>query len=91
MAQVLNEVNESTNMRNRNMPPSGSWKQMLEGVGFAQRPRRYEVGQALTRMQGIQMEEIPVEDDGFEEAARLEEERKKKALADLWANRRKKR
>ena len=91
MAQVLNEVNESTNMRNGNMSPSGSWKQMLEGVGFAQRPRRYEVGQALTRMHGIQMEEIPVEDDGLEEAARLEEERKKKALADLWANRRKKR
>ncbi|MGK3736793.1 MAG: hypothetical protein ACI8RD_006744 [Bacillariaceae sp.] len=43
-------------------------------------------------MYGIQFEEISVYDDGSDEAARLEveEQNKRKALADLWAKRRSK-
>lgn len=67
-----------------------SWEHLVGAIGFGQRPRRYEIGQSLTRLQGIQFEEIPVEDDGSEAAAKAEEERKKKALAELWAARRKK-
>jgi hypothetical protein len=88
MVQVLKEMNETTTSDN-GFSSSETWKRLVEAVGFAQRPRKYEVGQALTRMHGIQMEDIPVEKDGSEAAAILEEERKKKVLADLWAARRK--
>jgi len=67
-----------------------TWQHLVEAVGYAERPRKYEIGQALTRLQGIKFEEIPVEDDGVEAAAKAEEERKKRALAELWAARRKK-
>jgi hypothetical protein len=64
-------------------------KTILESIGYLERPRSYEVGQALLRMHGIEMEELPtIDDDGADDAARLEEERRKKALADLWASRR---
>ena len=51
---------------------------------------------ALTRMRGMKFEILPEKpkevdnsETSEEEAKRLEEESKKKALADLWANRRK--
>eukprot|EP00980_Cylindrotheca_fusiformis_P009876 scaffold2186_cov113-Cylindrotheca_fusiformis.AAC.4 len=69
---------------------SKSWKHVVEAVGFVERPRRFEIGQALTRLHGIQMEQIPLEDDESDAAAQMEEARKKKALAEIWASRRKK-
>ena len=60
-------------------------------MGCAYRPRRYEVGQALTRLRGIRFEQLPVEDDGgVAAAAAAEVQRKKRELADLWAARREK-
>jgi hypothetical protein len=63
-------------------------KIIFESIGYIERPRRFEVCQSLTRLHGIQLEEIPIEDDGAADKARLEEERRKKALADLWSSRR---
>ncbi|OEU16650.1 hypothetical protein FRACYDRAFT_169632 [Fragilariopsis cylindrus CCMP1102] len=87
MDLILKELNDSDCSR-----LSKSFFQVLESVGFVERPRNFEVGQALTRMYGIQFEEISVYDDGSDEAARLEveEQNKRKALADLWAKRRSK-
>ena len=64
-------------------------------VGNAFRPRRHEVAQALTRMRGLKFDILPEKPKVMElspedEAKRLEEESKKRALAELWANRRKK-
>ena len=63
---------------------------VFECLGYASRPRRYEVAMALTRMRGICFDEIPHVDDGSEEEAARKAEERKKALAELWANRRKK-
>jgi hypothetical protein len=84
MKQVVHDLKETTN--GSEIPKS--WVRVLESVGFIERPRSFEIGQVLTRLHGMQMEEIPIEDDGSDDAARLEEERKKKALAELWASRR---
>jgi hypothetical protein len=86
MLQVLKDISGASSTAFS----SESWKHMVEAVGFVQRPRKYEIGQALTRMYGIQMEELPVEEDSADVAAQCEAERKKKALADLWAARRNK-
>lgn len=83
MAQVLSDISDGSKF-------SKTWGHLVEAVGFAERPRKYEIGQALTRLHGIQLEQIPVKDDGSDDAARMEEERKKAALAELWAARRKK-
>jgi hypothetical protein len=83
MARVLSDISDGTVL-------SKSWQHLVEAVGFVERPRKYEIGQALTRLQGIQLEQIQVEDDGSEAAAEMEEERKRRALAELWAARRKK-
>lgn len=66
-----------------------AWKLLIETIGCAYRPRKFEVGQALTRLRGIQLEEIPLEDDGAEAAAKAEAERKKRELLELWNARRK--
>ncbi|KAL7471599.1 hypothetical protein ACHAXS_011906 [Conticribra weissflogii] len=68
---------------------------LWETVGYAYRPRRHEVAMALTRMRGMTFEILPDKprEDGKlskEEEERLEAERRKKALAELWNNRRKK-
>ena len=63
---------------------------LFDGTGFAYRPRKYEVAMALTRLRGLVFEDLPDELDKKLEAERLEAEQRKKALADLWANRRKK-
>lgn len=61
----------------------------IQSMGFAYRPRRYEVAMALTRLRGIEFEDLP-NDVEKKRAAQLEEEQKRKqALADLWAQRRK--
>lgn len=67
----------------------GPWKMLLEALGCAYLPRKFEVGLALTRLRGIQLEELPLEDDGSEAAARAEEERKKRELMEIWNSRRK--
>jgi hypothetical protein len=84
MVQVVKELNASSDTD----LPSETWKHLVEAVGFAERPRKHEIAQALTRMHGIQMEVLPVEDDGEDAAVQLAEQ-KKQALAALWANRRK--
>lgn len=66
-----------------------TWSWLLESQGFAYRPRRFEVGQALTRLRGIQLEEIPIPDDESLAAAKEEAERKKQALLEMWNSRRK--
>ena len=68
---------------------------LFDTVGFCYHPRRHEVAMALTRMRGMKFEILPEKpkasdiETNEEKAKRLEEEAKKKALADLWANRRK--
>lgn len=88
MSVLLTQLKESNNDSNDAL--SKSMIQVLESVGYLERPRNFEVGQALTRMRGIQFEELPVYDDGSEEAARIEAENRKKALLALWEKRRKK-
>jgi hypothetical protein len=74
---------------NRRDEKGATWRLLIETMGCAYRPRRYEVGQALTRLRGIRFEQLPVEGDGgVAAAAAAEEKRKKRELADLWAARR---
>lgn len=87
LMRVLNEVNSSANGP---LLESKKWKNIVEEVGFVHRPRKYEVGQALTRMYGIQMEEIPMEEDDTEAEAAREAERKRQKLLQIWENRRNK-
>lgn len=63
---------------------------LYENVGLAFRPRRYEIIMALTRLRGIVFGELPTEVDEEELALKREAEERKRALAELWANRRKK-
>ena len=67
---------------------------LLESVGRAYRPRRHEVAMALTRTRGMAFDILPPrgtdEEDDEEAKRRREEEARRKALADLWANRRRK-
>jgi len=69
---------------------SVAWNHLVESVGFAYRPRRHEIFMAVTRMRGISLEALPVIDDGSDAAAKAEEERKKRELAELWNARRNK-
>jgi Predicted ATPase of the ABC class len=86
MIGVLKELHETQATNFPNL--TKSWVHSVESVGYLERPRRFEIGQLLTRLHSIQMEEIPMEEDESDVAARLKEEQKKKALADLWAKRR---
>jgi hypothetical protein len=70
------------------LPESLAWNHLLHASGFAYRPRKYEIGQALTRMRGIQLEHIPVQDDGEGEHMAREADKRKQELANLWASRR---
>jgi hypothetical protein len=64
---------------------------LLESVGFSQRPRLFEVGQALTRLRGIQLEELPVEEEHDDDAVQEREAaRRRQELADMWSKRRQK-
>jgi hypothetical protein len=86
MVQLYNDVNGSPETH----PQSLAWKHLVEYVGFATRPRTFEAGQALTRMRGIEMEELSVEEDEADLIEQREAEKKKKDLAALWAGRRSK-
>lgn len=61
---------------------------LIECLGYAYRPRRHEVAMALARMRGISFNEIPSANDGIEAEATRKSEERKKALANLWATRR---
>lgn len=87
-AENAMEDDTSTTTPTSNLLESSWWIHLLHVSGFAYRPRKYEIGQALYRMRGIQLEHIPVEDDEEEEAARQEALRKKRELAELWEKRR---
>ncbi|KAL3771862.1 hypothetical protein ACHAWU_004421 [Discostella pseudostelligera] len=69
---------------------------LWETVGCAYRPRRHEVAMALTRLRGIKFEILPEKQNesesmsSEEKAKLLEEESKKRTLAELWENRRRK-
>ena len=63
---------------------------LLENLGHAYRPRRYEILMTLTRLRGIVFGELPTEVDVEALAVKREAEERKRALAELWANRRKK-
>lgn len=95
MPLVLTQLKE-TNNNNNNYGSnnddyfSKSMAQVIESVGYLERPRSFEIGQTLTRMRGIRFDELPVEDDGRGEAERIEEEKRKKALAEIWSKRRSK-
>jgi len=97
LMKILEDVNKgsgdvagSSSSKSTAVIGSDPWKNLIEEVGCAERPRKHEVGQTLTRMYGIQMEEIPMEDDlsAEEEAKRLAEE-KRQELLKIWENRRK--
>jgi Predicted ATPase of the ABC class len=68
---------------------SPAWETAVETLGFVYRPRRFEVGQALTRFRGIKLEALPIEDDGADAAAKAEAERQRNELIAIWNNRRK--
>jgi hypothetical protein len=77
----------------KSLSPSGQVSNMLlTALGYATRPRRYEIMMALSRMRGIKFEDLPPDNDiaAEIEAKEREEEEKKRILAELWANRRKK-
>lgn len=66
---------------------------LWETVGCAYRPRRHEVAMALTRLRGMKFEILPEKPKARsispeEEAKILEEESKRRTLAELWKNRR---
>jgi hypothetical protein len=63
---------------------------LLDHVGHIYRPRRYEILMALTRMRGITFEELPTEVDEEDMKIKREAEERKRMLAELWANRRRK-
>lgn len=87
LMMVLQEINSFDDRSS--LLGSDKWKNIVEEVGSAERPRKYEVGQALTRMYGVQMEEIPVDDDNSEEEAKRAAELKRQELLKIWENRRK--
>lgn len=64
------------------------WIHLLGSAGFAYRPRKYEVGQALTRMRGIKLEHLPKGDEEEEAARTREAERRKRELQEMWESRR---
>ena len=65
---------------------------MWSTVGYAYRPRRHEVAMALTRMRGMTFDILPEKPKTITKEEEEEEDpeiSKKRALAELWANRRK--
>lgn len=84
--------NEAVTATTTNLLWSSSVLELWETVGFAYRPRRHEVAMALTRMRGMKFEilpAVPIEAAGAM-SPELEEEKKKRTLAELWENRRRK-
>ena len=94
-AFVNNEAVTATSTTN--LLRSNSVLELWETVGFAYRPRRHEVAMALTRIRGMKFEILPAKPievaesmSPEDEAKLLEEESKKRTLAELWENRRRK-
>ena len=89
-------TNSTANKKITDLFSSNDILDLWESVGYIYRPRRHEVFMALTRMRGMKFDILPDKSKDVnkvsqeEEVKRLEEEARKKALADLWANRRKK-
>ena len=89
-------ANSTANKKITDLFSSNDILDLWESVGYVYRPRRHEVFMALTRMRGMKFDILPDKPKDVnnvsqeEEAKRIEEEARKKALADLWANRRKK-
>ena len=88
LLRKLDEAMDEKGLSAMILEDSIAWKALVELQGFACRPRRYEVGQALTRLRCISMEELAVEDDDAEAAAQAEAERKRQVLLELWNARR---
>ena len=86
----LKETNNDNYGSNNDDYFSKAMTQVIESVGYLERPRSFEIGQALTRMRGIRFDELPAGDDESGEAERIEEEKRKKALAEIWSKRRSK-
>jgi hypothetical protein len=86
----MNQLLHGNNTSIECVGESRAWKHLVESIGFAHRPRSFEVGQALARMRGIEMEELPVEEDQELLAAEREVARRKRELSEIWAARRKK-
>ena len=89
---IAADANDNSTLLSR-LQSSFTAHDLWEDVGFAYRPRVHEVAMALARMRGIRFEILPdkpkdSEGPSEDELNRLEEERKKKALLDLWNNRR---
>jgi hypothetical protein len=95
----------TTNEHNTNdlAPSSRHVLDLWSTVGYAYRPRRHEVSMALTRVRGMRFDLLPesvkpvtttnASSSSSSSSVALEEESeeesKKRALAELWANRRK--
>lgn len=102
MNKLLSSLEESQTFVNNNAgagtttSPSSFALDLWETIGCAYRPRRHEVAMALTRMRGMKFEILPKKQNESEsmspeeEAKLLEEESKKRTLAELWENRRRK-
>lgn len=73
-----------------NTEKSTIYNSLLENLGLTYRPRRYEILMAVTRMRGLIFGELPTEVDVKDLALKQAAEERKRALAELWANRRKK-
>ncbi len=86
----LKETNNDNYDSNNDDSFSKHMTQVIGSVGYLERPRSFEIGQALTRMRGIRFDALPVADDCRGEAERIEEEKRKKALAEIWSQRRSK-
>lgn len=91
LLQKLDEEIDRKGMSDLIPRESAAWKALVETMGFCYRPRRFEVGQAVTRWRQVTMTEIEIEDDGSEAAAKAEAERKRQELLDIWNSRRKNR
>jgi len=96
LKQNQTAINSAANKKITDFFSSNDILNLWESVGYVYRPRRHEVFMALTRMRGMKFDILPDKPKDVskvsqeEEVKRLEEEARKKALADLWANRRKK-
>jgi hypothetical protein len=89
LSSISSSPSDSSLDHGSNSGTSSHWKLLVETLGCAYRPRRFEVGQAVCRLRGISFEELPMQDDGSEASAKAEEERKRKELLDMWSARRK--
>lgn len=96
IADLLSKVDEwwtsggiASLLRKTDSDIDPTWRYILATVGFVYRPRKYEIYMALTRMRGMDFEEMPIKIEDNEDAAKLEAERKKQEQLTEWNARRK--